>query len=64
VQLPIWGLVLTHHPGMTESELLRLRCVSRQNPDKAMTRPYLGREAASFSSILHDELKGRTAAAG
>ena len=34
------------------------------NPDKVMTRPYLGREAVSFSSILHDELKGRTAAAG
>jgi hypothetical protein len=32
--------------------------------DKVMTRPYLGREAVSFSSILHDDLKGRTAAAG
>jgi hypothetical protein len=36
----------------------------RSNPDKVMTRPYLGREAVSFSSILHDDLKGRTAAAG
>jgi len=34
------------------------------NPDKVMRRPYLGREAVSFSSILHDDLKGRTAAAG
>jgi hypothetical protein len=34
------------------------------NPDKVMSWPYLGREAVSFSSILHDELKGRTAAAG
>jgi hypothetical protein len=34
------------------------------NPDKVMTRPYLGREAVCFSSILHDELKGRSAAAG
>jgi hypothetical protein len=34
------------------------------NRDKVMTQPYLGREAVSFSSILHDELKGRTAAAG
>jgi hypothetical protein len=32
--------------------------------DKVMARPYLGREAVSFSSILHDDLKGRTAAAG
>jgi hypothetical protein len=29
-----------------------------------MTQPYLGREAVSFSSILHGELKGRAAAAG
>jgi hypothetical protein len=29
-----------------------------------MSQPYLGREAVSFSSILHDELMGRTAAAG
>jgi hypothetical protein len=29
-----------------------------------MTRPYLGREAVSFSSILNNEWKGRTAAAG
>jgi hypothetical protein len=29
-----------------------------------MTRPYLGREAVGFSSILRDELKGRAAAAG
>jgi hypothetical protein len=35
-----------------------------QNPDKAMSQPYLGREAVSFSSILHDELTGRAAAAG
>jgi hypothetical protein len=34
------------------------------NPDKAMTQPYLGREAVSFSSILRDELTGRAAAAG
>jgi hypothetical protein len=34
------------------------------NPDKVITRPYLGREAVSFSSILHDDLKSRTAAAG
>jgi hypothetical protein len=34
------------------------------NPDKVMTQPYLGREADSFSSILHDELTGRAAAAG
>jgi hypothetical protein len=39
-------------------------CFERSNPDKVMTRPYLGREAVSFSSILHDDLKGRTAAAG
>jgi len=32
--------------------------------DKVMTRPYLGREADSFSTILHDDLKRRTAAAG
>jgi hypothetical protein len=36
----------------------------RLNPDKAMSQPYLGREAVSFCSILHDELKGRAAAAG
>jgi hypothetical protein len=35
-----------------------------RNRDKVMTKPYLGREAASFSSILHGELKGRAAAAG
>jgi hypothetical protein len=34
------------------------------NPDKVITQPYLGREAVSFSSILHDELKSRAAAAG
>jgi hypothetical protein len=38
--------------------------VRRANPDKVMTQPYLGREAVSFSSILHDELTGRAAAAG
>jgi hypothetical protein len=32
--------------------------------DKVITRPYLGREAVRFSSILHADLKGRTAAAG
>jgi hypothetical protein len=41
-----------------------VRLFDEPNPDKVMTRPYLGREAVSFSSILHDELKGRTAAAG
>jgi len=40
----------------------RARC--GVNPDKAMTQPYLGREAVSFSSILHDELTRRAAAAG
>jgi hypothetical protein len=34
------------------------------NPDNAISQPYLGREAVSFSSILHDELRGRAAAAG
>jgi len=43
---------------------LRLMRSSRLNRDKVMTRPYLGREAVRFSSILHDELEGRTAAAG
>jgi hypothetical protein len=33
-------------------------------PDKVMTRPSLGRGTVSFSPILHDELKGRAAAAG
>jgi hypothetical protein len=34
------------------------------NPDKAITQPYLGREAVRFCSILHDELTSRAAAAG
>jgi hypothetical protein len=35
-----------------------------QIPDNVMTRPFLGRETVSVSPILHDELKGRAAAAG
>jgi hypothetical protein len=46
----------------------QVNCVLRQvdaiDPDKVIGRPYLGREAVSFSSILHDDLQGRTAAAG
>jgi hypothetical protein len=34
------------------------------NPDKVIPRPYLGREAVSFSSILHDDLGFAAAAAG
>jgi hypothetical protein len=34
------------------------------NPDKVIWRPYLGREAVSFSSILHDDLNLAAAAAG
>jgi hypothetical protein len=34
------------------------------NPDKVIWRPYLGREAVSFSSILHDDLELAAAAAG
>jgi hypothetical protein len=45
------------------STLSRALC-GQLNPDKAMTQPYLGREAVSFSSILHDELTSRAAAAG
>jgi hypothetical protein len=33
-------------------------------PDKALTQPSLGRETVRFSSILHDDLKSRAAAAG
>jgi hypothetical protein len=40
------------------------RAYGELHRDKVMTRPYLGREAVSFSSILHDDLDGRTAAAG
>ena len=29
------------------------------NPDKAIRRPYLGLEAVSFFSTLHDDLSGR-----
>jgi hypothetical protein len=29
------------------------------NPDKAIRRPYLGPEAVSFFSTLHDDLSGR-----
>jgi hypothetical protein len=36
----------------------------QRNPDKAMSQPYLGREAVRFCSILHDELTSRAAAAG
>jgi hypothetical protein len=50
--------------GNRRARLAGLTHSSKPNPDKAMTRPYLGREAVSFSSTLHDELKGRTAAAG
>src|SRR5579872_4482839 len=32
---------------------------SRMNPDKAIRRPYLGPEAVSFFSTLHDDLSGR-----
>jgi hypothetical protein len=51
---------------MAVSGLLDRRSLAErgENPDKVITRPYLGREAVSFSSILHDELRGRTAAAG
>jgi hypothetical protein len=41
-----------------------LRALRKADRDKVMTRPYLGREAVRFSSILHADLKGRTAAAG
>jgi len=44
--------------------IFRLCTRQQPNPDKVMTRPYLGRDAVCISSILHDELKGRTAAAG
>ena len=40
-----------------------LRGVSA-NPDKVIGRPYLGREAVRFSSILHDDLDLAAAAAG
>jgi hypothetical protein len=34
------------------------------NPDKVIGRPYLGREAVRFSSILNDDLDLAAAAAG
>jgi hypothetical protein len=37
---------------------------SERIPDKVMTPPPLGRGAVRFSSILHDELRSRAAAAG
>jgi hypothetical protein len=33
-------------------------------PDKVMSKPSLGRGTAGVSSILHDDLKSRAAAAG
>jgi hypothetical protein len=33
-------------------------------PDNATSQPFRGRGTVSFSPILHDELKGRAAAAG
>jgi hypothetical protein len=54
--------LIARHRNCTNGQLSR--CFERSNPDKVITRPYLGREAVRFSSILHDDLKGRTAAAG
>jgi hypothetical protein len=50
--------------GGSSSALVVSGLWDQPNPDKVMTQPYLGREADSFSSILHDELTGRAAAAG
>jgi hypothetical protein len=51
--------------GIAKTRQPRRRAVSHEHDrDKVITRPYLGREAVRFSSILHADLKGRTAAAG
>jgi hypothetical protein len=38
--------------------------ISRSVPDKTMSQPSLGLGTVGFSSILHDDLKSRAAAAG
>jgi hypothetical protein len=44
--------------------MTRERFVAAPIPDKAMSQPSLRRGTVGFSPTLHDELKGRAAAAG
>jgi hypothetical protein len=50
--------------GLAKGEPAEARVLVLREHDKVMTRPYLRREAVRFSSILHGDLEGRTAAAG
>jgi hypothetical protein len=47
-----------------DSKLLAVMFARGQVPDKALTQPSLGREIVRVFSLLHDELRGRAAAAG
>jgi hypothetical protein len=59
----IWR-AFEHAEAQAVPNLGSLVWVSRSIPDKAMSQPSLGLGTVGFSSILHDDLKSRAAAAG
>jgi hypothetical protein len=50
-------------PGVTEA-FATPKCRGARIPDKVTRPPSLGRGTVRFSSILHDDLASRAAAAG
>jgi hypothetical protein len=59
----IWR-AFEHAEAQAMPNLGGLVWVSRPIPDKTMSQPSLGLGTVGFSSILHDDLKSRAAAAG